>query len=82
MAIHSQTFEMITNRLIVKCWKKWNIPIKFEENPTKTGNPYYLVMFENHTKPGIVLSETILSGDPLYTYVISKVIIVQDFGAK
>ena len=49
MAIHSQTFAIITNRLIVKCWKKLNIPAKFEEN---------------HTKPGIVLSETVLSRDP------------------
>ena len=29
----------------------------------KLGNPYYLVMFENCTKPGNVLSETVLSGD-------------------
>ena len=28
--------------------------------------PYYLVLFENRTKPGTVLSETVLSGDPLY----------------
>ena len=28
MAIHFQTFAIITNRLIVKCWKK-NIPTKF-----------------------------------------------------
>ena len=33
---------------------------------TKPGNPYYLVQFENRTKPGTVLSETILSGDSLY----------------
>ena len=26
----------------------------------------YLVLFENRTKPGTVLSETVLSGDPLY----------------
>jgi len=29
-------------------------------------DPYYLVLFENRTKPGTVLSETVLSGDPLY----------------
>ena len=36
------------------------------KNHTTPGNPYYLVLFENRTKPGTVLSETILSGDPLY----------------
>ena len=68
MAINSQTFAIITNRLIVKCWKKGNIPTKFEKkkNRTKPGNPHYLVLFENRTKPGTVLSETVLSGDPLY----------------
>ena len=65
MAIHSQTFEIITNRLIVKVGKKLNIPTKFEKNRTKPGNPYYLVLFENRTKPGTILSETILSGDSL-----------------
>ena len=39
---------------------------KFEKNSTKLGNPYYLVLFENRTKPGTVLSETVLSGDSLY----------------
>ena len=28
---------------------------------TKPGNPYYLVLFENRTKLGTVLSETVLS---------------------
>ena len=51
MTIRSQTFAIITNRLIVKCWKKLNIPTKYEKNRTKTGT---------------VLSETVLSGDPLY----------------
>ena len=69
MAIHSKTFAIITNGLIVKCWKKKrNIPTKFEKNRTKARNPYYLVLFENRTKPGTVLSETVLSGDPLYFY--------------
>ena len=62
--------------------KKLNILTKSEETPTKTGNPYYLVLFENHTKPGIVLGETVVSGDPLYTCVMSKDIIVQDFRVK
>ena len=67
MAIHSKTFAIITNGLIVKCWKKKrNIPTKFEKNRTKARNPYYLVLFENRTKPGTVLSEPVLSGDPLY----------------
>ena len=66
MAIHSQTFEIITNRLIVKVGKKLNIPTKFEKNRTKPGNPYYLVLFENCTKQGTVLSETVLSEDSLY----------------
>ena len=39
---------------------------KIEKNRTKPRNPYYLVLFENRTKPGTVLSETILSGDSLY----------------
>ena len=39
---------------------------KFEKNRTKPRNPYYLVQFENRTKLGTVLSETVLSGDPLY----------------
>ena len=46
--------------------KKIKYPNKIEENHTKPGNPYYLVLFENRTKPGTVLSETVLSGDPLY----------------
>ena len=46
--------------------KKLNIPTKYEKNRTKPGNPYYLVLFEKRTKPGTVLSETILSGDSLY----------------
>ena len=66
MAIRSQTFAIITNRPIVKCCKKLNIPTKYEKTRTKPGNPYYLVLFETGTKPGTVLSETVLSGDPLY----------------
>ena len=46
--------------------KKLNIPTKYEKNRTKPGNPYYLVLFENRTKLGTVLSETVLSGDSLY----------------
>ena len=46
--------------------KNENIPTKSEKNRTKPGNPYYLVLFENRTKPGTVLSETVLSGDSLY----------------
>ena len=42
------------------------MPTKFEKNRTKPGNLFDLVMFENCTKPGTVLSETVLSGDPLY----------------
>ena len=30
------------------------------------GNPYYLLLLENRTKPGTVLNETVLSGNPLY----------------
>ena len=45
---------------------KIKYPNKIEENRTKPGNPYYLVLFENRTKPGTILSETVLSGDPLY----------------
>ena len=66
LAVRSQTFAIITNRLIVKCQRKLNIPTKYEKNRTKPGNPYYLVLFENRTKPGTVLSETVLSRDPLY----------------
>ena len=66
MAIHSQTFVIITNRLIVNCLKKRYVSTKFEKNRTKPGNPYYLVLFENGIKPGTVLSETVLGGDPLY----------------
>ena len=51
--------------------KNENIPTKSDKNCTKLGNPYYLVLFENCTKPGTVLgetvlSETVLSGDSLY----------------
>ena len=67
MAIHSQTFVIITNRLIVKVEKKLNIPTKFEKNRTKPRNPYYLVQFENRTKPGTVLSKTVLSRGSLYS---------------
>ena len=63
MAINSQTFAIITNTLI---GKNQIFQQKFEKNRTKQGNPYYLVLFENRTKPGTVLSETVLSGDPLY----------------
>ena len=66
MAIRSQTFAIITNRLIVKCQRKLNIPTKYEKNRTKLGNPYYLVLLENRTKPGTVLNKTLLSGDSLY----------------
>ena len=64
MAIHSQTFAIIVNRNVEK---KLNIPTKFDKNHTKPGNLYYLVLFENRTKPGTILSETVLSGDSLYT---------------
>ena len=63
MAIPSKTFVIITNWLILKCWKKLK---KIEKNRTNPVNPYYLVLFENRTKPVTVLSETVLSGDPLY----------------
>jgi hypothetical protein len=71
LALHSQNFAIITRRLNVKCWKKWNIPTKFEKNRTKLGNRYYFVLFENRTKPGTVLIETVLceivlSRDSLY----------------
>ena len=53
MAIHSQTFAIITNRLIVKCWKKWNIRTKFEKNRdctkwnrTKRGLPVIILVFK------------------------------------
>ena len=36
------------------------------KNRTKPGNPYYLVLFANRTKPGTVLIETVLSGESLY----------------
>ena len=49
--IYGYTFSDFCNRLIVKCWKQWNISTKFEKN---------------RTKPGTVLSETLLSGDSLY----------------
>ena len=38
---------------------------KFEKTRTKPGNPYYLVLFENRTKPGTIISETVLSEDSL-----------------
>ena len=66
MAILSKTFVIIANWLIMKCWNKWNVPTKFEKNRTKPGNPYYSVLFENRTRQGTVLSETVLSGDSLY----------------
>ena len=40
--------------------------LDISKNRTKPGNQYYLALFVNRTKPGIVLSETVLSGDPLY----------------
>ena len=46
--------------------KKLVIPTKYEKNRTEPGNPYYLVLFKNRAKPETVLSETVLSGDPLY----------------
>ena len=48
------------------------MPTKNEKNRTKPGNPYYLVLFENRTKPGTLLSETVLSGDPLYLLLDTK----------
>ena len=57
MAIHSKTFVIITNRLIVNCLKKRYVSTKFEKNRTKPGNPYYLLLFENCTKPGTVLRD-------------------------
>ena len=45
--------------------KKLNIPTKFKKNHTKPSNPYYLVLFENRTKSGTILSETVLSWDSL-----------------
>ena len=36
------------------------------KNRTKWGNPYYLVLFVNRTKPGTILIETVLSGESLY----------------
>ena len=65
MAIHSQTIAIITNRLNVKVEKKTKYPKKYEKNRTEPGNPYCLVLFENRTKPGTVLTETVLSGDSL-----------------
>ena len=56
--------------------KKWNIPTKFEINRTKSGNPCYLVLFENRTKPGTVLSETVLSGDSLYFVLIDEEFVI------
>ena len=56
--------------------KKLNIPTKYEKNRTKLGNPYYLVLFENRTKSATVLSETVLSGDPLYTLYHEKISVV------
>ena len=38
------------------------------KNRTKPWNPYYLVLIENRTKPETVLSETVLSEDSLYIY--------------
>ena len=46
--------------------KKWNIPTKFEKNRTKPGNPHYLVLFENRTKPGTVLLWNRTKRGPLY----------------
>ena len=40
---------------------------KFEKNRTKPGNQYYLVLFENRTKPG-----TVLSRDSLYVTTINE----------
>ena len=33
----------------------------------KPGNPYYLVLFVNRTKPGTVLIETVLFRESLYS---------------
>ena len=63
MAIPSKTFfdnHQMTNHEMLKKMKK------IEKNRTKPRNPYYLVLFENRTKPGTTLSETVLSGDSLY----------------
>ena len=43
---------------------------------TKPGNPYYLVLLENRTKPGTVLSETVISGDSLLYLALKTKIIV------
>ena len=37
------------------------------KNRTKPGNPYYLVLFVNRTKPGTVLIETVLIRESLYS---------------
>ena len=47
------------------------------KNRTKPGNWYYLVQFVNRTKTGIVLSETVLSGESLYFVLLSKIIILE-----
>ena len=57
------------HQLTNKLWnveKNENIPTKSEKNRTKLGNPYYLVLLENRTKPGTVLNKTLLSWDSLY----------------
>ena len=43
-----------------------------QQNLRKTvlNHPYYLVLFENRTKLGTVLSETVLSGTPCSMYFI------------
>ena len=49
---------------VFSLWGEGVAPSKFEKNRTKPGNPYYLVLFQNRTKSG-----TVLSGDPLYNYI-------------
>jgi len=42
-------------------------PRNLEKNRTKSGNLGKIVRFAIRTKPGFVLIEFVLSGDPLYT---------------
>ena len=59
----------------MKCCKIWNNATKFEKEHTKPGYLYYLVLFENRTKPGTLLSETRLRGDSLYSVCVSIIVI-------
>ena len=40
---------------------------KIDKKRAKSGNPCYIFHLENHVKRGIVLIETVLLGDPLYS---------------